>query len=163
MTRYHKIFRPVALAITAFIVLTACDPTAKYEKEERALIQDYLSSHPEYHFERKASGLYYFDLVVGTGRQPVTHDTASVFYTGTYLNGTVIGTNVGSDTLVYPVNEDNLLPGFEEGVMYMKEGGKCLILMNSDLAYGNSGIWFPAFTPVLFEISLLSVSPGPGK
>jgi FKBP-type peptidyl-prolyl cis-trans isomerase FkpA len=163
MTCYFKIFRPVALAITAFIVLTACDPTSKYEKEERALIQDYLSSHPEYPFELKASGLYYLDLIVGTGRQPVTHDTASIFYTGTYLNGTVIGTNIGSEALVFPVNEDTLLEGFEEGVTYMKEGGKCLILMNSDLGYGNSGIWFPAFTPVLFEISLVSVVPGPGK
>jgi FKBP-type peptidyl-prolyl cis-trans isomerase len=45
----------------------------------------------------------------------------------------------------------------------MKEGGKSLVLLNSNLGYGNSGYYFPAFTPVLFELRLLTVVPGPGK
>jgi len=163
MFHNKRIYKPFNVAIATLMLLTACDPTAKYEKEEKALIQDYLSGHPEYSFELKASGLYYMNIVVGTGRQPVTHDTASVLYTGSYLDGKVLGTNIGSDTLVYPVNENILLPGFEEAVMYMKEGGKSRVLMNSDLGYGNSGLYFPAYTPVVFEIQLLSVVPGPGK
>jgi FKBP-type peptidyl-prolyl cis-trans isomerase len=163
MIRYNNFIKLAALTISFFILLTACDPTEKYQKEERALIQNYIASHPEYSFELKPSGLYYLDRVVGTGRQPVTHDTAYVLYTGTYLSGTVFGTNVGGDTLIYPVNENLYLPGFEEGVMYMKEGGKSLVLLNSDLGYGNSGYYFPAFTPVLFELRLLTVVPGPGK
>ncbi len=158
-----KFYKPTFLTVAVLMLLTACDPSAKYDREERALIQDYLSSHPEYSFELKPSGLYYYDIIVGTGRQPVTHDTATVLYTGSYLNGTVFGTNVGGDTLIYPVNENNYLPGFEEGVMYMREGGKALVLLNSDLGYGNSGLYFPAFTPVIFELRLLTVVPGPGK
>lgn len=157
------LFKPAFLTIVVLVIITACDPTAKYEKEEKALIQDYLTSHPEYQFVLKPSGLYFYDIIVGTGRQPVTHDTASVLYTGSYLSGTVFGTNVGYDTLVYPVNEDNYLPGFEEGVMCMKEGGKAIILLNSNLAYGNTGYYFPSYTPVVFELRLLSVIPGPGK
>jgi FKBP-type peptidyl-prolyl cis-trans isomerase len=164
MRLYNKIIKSVTLTVPVFILLlTACDPTTKYENEEKALIQDYLTKHPEYPFELKPSGLYYFDLAVGTGRQPITHDTVSVLYTGSYLNGTVFGTNVGVDTLIYPANEDLYLPGFEEGVLNMKEGGKALILVNSDLGYGNTGYYFPAFTPVIFELRLLRVVPGPGK
>ncbi len=163
MKLYSKILKPVTLTAAVFILLTACDPTDKYANEEKLKIQNYLSEHPEYSFVLKPSGLYYTDLVVGTGRQPVTHDTASVIYTGSYLNGTVFGTNVGGDTLVYPVNENLFLPGFEEGVMNMKEGGKALVLLNSDLGYGNSGYYFPAYTPVIFELMLIKVIPGPGK
>lgn len=164
MTSYKKLFIPASLIIAVFVLLsTGCDPTDKYEKEERAQIQDYINAHPETPFELKASGLYYFNKVEGAGQQPVTHDTVAVIYTGSFLDGEIFGTNVDGDTLVYPANEDNLLPGFEEGVMYIKEGGTALILLSSNLGYGNSGIYFPAYTPTLFEIKLISVIPGPRK
>jgi FKBP-type peptidyl-prolyl cis-trans isomerase FkpA len=160
----NKIFRPVIASIILLtFIIVSCDPTSKYEKEELAQIQDYLTAHPDQDFELKASGLYYLDVIVGTGLQPVTHDTAYVIYTGKYLDGEAFGTNVDGDTLVYPVNEGALLPGFEEGVMNMREGGHSLLLVNSKLGYGNAGIYFPAFTPTLFEIELVQVVPGPGK
>lgn len=158
-----KIFKSGALLIGFMILLASCDSTAKYEKEEIIKIQNYLAAHPEYNFVLKPSGLYYADVILGTGLQPVTHDTAFVIYTGYYLNGTPFGTNVGFDTLKYPVNENYFLPGFEEGVMYMKAGGTARILLNSDLGYGNSGYMFPAYTPTVFDLKLVRVIPGPGK
>ena len=154
--------RLIPLLFIFLIALVSCDPTAKFEREENLKIQNFLTEHPEYHFELKKSGLYYMDIVTGTGRQPVTHDTAYVIYTGYYLTGSAFGTNVGGDTLIYPVNENLFLPGFEEGVMYMKAGGTARILLNSELGYGNSGYYFPAYTPTIFELKLTKVIPGPG-
>jgi|GEM_PF-1342897 len=161
--KYPKLLKKAAAVLAALFLLTACDPTAKYDREQKAQIQDFLNNHPEYAFELKTSGLYYCDLVVGTGRQPVTHDTVSVFYKGMYLNGQVFDSNIGGNPYIYPANEGYVIPGFEEGVMYMKEGGKAIILLKSDLGYGNTGYYFPAYTPSLFEITLATVRPGPGK
>ena len=71
-----------------------------------------------------------------TGPAPVTHDTAYVHYTGKFLNGSVFDTNAGGADLVFPVGEGVLVDGFDEGITYMREGGKALFFMPSKLAYG---------------------------
>ena len=164
MINLQKMIKPSFIAGIMLVMIVACNPAGKYEKEEKVQIQDYLNSHPELSFELKTSGLYYLDVVVGDGRQAITKDTAYFMYTGKYLNGTIFGTNVGTtDTMIYPVNVGYLIPGFDEGLTYMKEGGTSLLLMPSDLGYGNSGMYMPAFTPLLFEIMLARIVPGPGK
>jgi FKBP-type peptidyl-prolyl cis-trans isomerase len=44
----------------------------------------------------------------------------------------------------------------------MKEGGKGRFLVPSSLAYGQAGIWgiVPGYTPLVFEVNLISVKPG---
>lgn len=154
------------LLLTVIIALStvSCDLTEKYEKQQNEKIQNYLTEHPDLSFVRKESGLYYCDVVVGTGAPAATHDTAYVKYTAKYLNGTKFDTNVGkSDTLIFPINEGNMIAGFEEGITYMNEGGQAILLMPSDLAYGNSGYVMPAYTPIIFEVSLVKVASQYGK
>jgi FKBP-type peptidyl-prolyl cis-trans isomerase FkpA len=155
----------VMVAVFSLISLPSCDPSKKLEKEEVAMIENYLNSNTNLNFELKSSGLYYLDLVVGDGRQAVTHDTAYMKYTGKFLDGTVFDTNVGdADTLIRPVNEGWLIPGYDEGMTYMKEGGKALFLIPSKLGYGSQG-WYaiPGYTPVLFEVEMVKIKPGPAK
>ncbi len=160
---YIRVF--LLLAAVLFISLSSCDPGKKYEKDERAQIQDYLSKNSNLDFELKPSGLYYLDEQVGTGRTPVAHDTAYMFYTGKFLNGNIFDTNVGTtDTLVVPVDENYMIQGYDEAITYMKEGGKALILIPSSLAYGPTG-WYAigGYTPLLFELYLVRIAKGPGK
>jgi len=151
-------------AVTTFILLNSCNPATKFEKEEAATIEDYLTNNSNLNFSIQPSGLYYLELEAGTGRQPITSDTASVIYTGSFLDGRVFDTNVGSDLLTRPVNEGLLILGFDEGITLMKEGGKALLLIPSNLAYGTQGYYgVPGYTPLLFDVELVSVKPGPGK
>jgi peptidylprolyl isomerase len=144
------------------IFVTSCMSTKKFEKEEESLIQDYLAKNPDLDFELKPSGLYYLDILTGTGPAAETHDTAYIFYTAKYLNGNTFDTNVGTiDTLITPVNEGYLIAGFDEGISYMKEGGKSQLIVPSYLGYGQSGYRFPAYTPILFEVDLVKVVQGP--
>jgi FKBP-type peptidyl-prolyl cis-trans isomerase FkpA len=153
----------LTFAVVLMISLVSCDPAKKYEKEEASEIQAYLDSNPTLNFEQKESGLYYLEVVAGTGLTPVQHDTAYVKYTGKFLNGTVFDTNVGkSDTLKYPVGEGILLSGFEEGISYMKQGGKSILIVPSYLAYGPSGYYtIPGYTPLEFDLELVRVKRGP--
>ena len=126
----------------------------------------YLSDNDSIDFELKASGLYYHDVKVGTGSQAEIHDTAYVFYTMKYLSGTTFETNVGSeDTLIFPVNEGWLsVKGFDEGMTYMKEGGKAKFLVPSSLAFGASGTYYiPSYTPFLFDVELTKIVKHTGR
>lgn len=153
------------LAVSLMISLGSCDPAKKYEKEEKDSIQNYLSQNSNLNFELKTSGLYYLEVLTGTGQTPVLHDTAYVKYTGKFLNGNVFDTNVGkTDSLIFPVNEGVLIFGFDEGITYMKEGGKATFLVPSKLAYGASGFYtIPGYTALLYDVELVRVKPGPGK
>jgi FKBP-type peptidyl-prolyl cis-trans isomerase len=85
-------------------------------------------------------------------------------YTGKFLNGNVFDTNAGGADLVIIVGGGAYIPGLEEGITYMKEGGKATLLIPSKLAYGTSGLYnIPGYTPLLFDIQLVKVIPGPGK
>jgi FKBP-type peptidyl-prolyl cis-trans isomerase len=146
------------------ILFASCDPYKKYDKQQAEEIQAFIDSHPEYDFQLKASGLYYYDVEVGTGPAAATHDTAYVKYTAKYLSGNTFETNVGTnDTLVFPINEGWKIQGLDEGITYMKEGGKAVLIVPSELGMGNTGYYFPAWTPVFFEVNLVKIAPSASK
>ena len=123
------------------------------------MIQEFINNNPTFPFQLEPSGLYYLDLIIGTGPAPVTHDTAFVKYAGRFLEGTVFDSDIGrTDTLIFPVNEGYLISGFEEGISYMREGGRALFLIPSKLAYGPEGYYtIPGYTPILYEVDLVKV------
>ena len=129
------------------------------EKLENEMIQNYLNNNPTQNFQLKSSGLYYRDIVIGNGNYAQTGDTAYVKYTCKFLDGTLFDTNTDRpDSLIFPVNEGFLIAGFDEGVLYMKEGGKAIFLLPSKLAYGSEGYYTIAgYTPLLFEAEMVKL------
>lgn len=152
-------------ASVIFTTFSSCDPSRKYEKEEESQIEDYLSKNSNLNFVKLPSGLYYYEVEEGTGRQAIKHDTAYVRYTGSFLNGQIFDSNLDvADPLIKPVDEGWLIPGFDEGLTLMKEGGKAIFIIPSDLAYGPSGYYgIPGYTPLLFDVEIELVIAGPGK
>jgi FKBP-type peptidyl-prolyl cis-trans isomerase FkpA len=163
MIKMNNLIKGFLFTGLIMILLSSCDLTKKYEKEEKEEIQNFLSQHPELTFELKASGLYFMDVTDGTGEKPVLNDSAFVTYTGYFLDGTKFDTNVGSDLFGFPVGVGFVIPGFDEGVMLMREGGTAKMLMPSYIGYGNSGYYMAAYTPLLFDVKLDSIVPGSGK
>ena len=161
-----KCYKSIVGSFTAGLVLllVSCNPASKYEKAEKESIQNYLSNNSADTFDLKPSGLYYHNILTGTGRTPVIHDTAYVQYTGMYLDGTIFSSTTASSDYVFPVAEGFVLTGFDEGITYMKEGGKARFLIPSSLAYGPGGYYsIPGYTPLLYDVTLVKVAPGPGK
>jgi FKBP-type peptidyl-prolyl cis-trans isomerase len=143
-------------AALVIIISTGCDPSKALEKEESQEIQDFLNLHPDIDYVKKNSGLYYYDDTVGTGPLAMTHDTAYIFYRGTYLDGNQFDTNLGTtDTLIRPVNEGWFIAGFDEAITYMRVGGKAKIIVPSFLGYFN-------YIPSHFDVYLVKLVPGPG-
>ena len=154
-------FRAIILSAVVLLMLTvvSCDPTKKLQKQENEDIQAYLAQNSNLNFVKQPSGLYYLEVIAGTGISPVRNDSAYVKYTGMFLNGSIFDSNVSSGKLYGFIVGQNIT-GFDEGVTLMKAGGKSTLLLPSKLAYGatgNSGI--SGFTPLLFEIELVKAVP----
>ena len=151
------------LIITLILSLTACNPSAKMEKQENEEIQAFLSSTDSI-FVKQPSGLYYHEIVAGTGVSPKKADSAFVKYTGKFLDGTIFDSNVVTGKLYAFIVGYNI-PGFDEGVTLMKVGGKSTLLIPSKLAYGANGSYpyIPGHTPLLFDLELVKVIPHTGK
>lgn len=148
------------------ISMASCVNFKKYEQDEAAEIQKYLNDNPALNFELKPSGLYYLEITPGIGLPPSTHDTAFVFFSEKFLDGTIIfNTLVTEDTMAFPVNEGNLIPGFDEGITCMRAGGESLFLVPSKLAYGTTGDYstISGYTPLLFDVKLLRIRRGSGE
>jgi FKBP-type peptidyl-prolyl cis-trans isomerase len=163
-----------------FLFIAGCDFTSNARKLEKSLIQNYISSLGDTVYISKPSGLYYIELKAGSGRTPVANDTITFWYTGMLLNRNVFDSNISSSVpnkaivAISDITYGQLLPGLDEGVQYMKEGGKARLLLPSGLAFGTAGLTLPngqgnyyqiipGYTPVLYEIELISVKAGSGK
>jgi FKBP-type peptidyl-prolyl cis-trans isomerase FkpA len=150
-----------------FLLLTAlvsCDTVRKYQQKEREEISNYLNNHPTDTFKLQLSGLYYRQVLLGTGASIAIGDTACVYYTGRLLDLTPFETNVGGKMYKFPVGIGAVLPGFDEGTYYMKQGGKSQFLMPSNLAFGSQGYYsIGGYTPLLYDVELVQVIPGPTK
>lgn len=107
-----------------------------------------------------ASGLQYQDLVVGKGEAAKAGDTPVVHYTAWLLDGTKINSSLDKgEPYEFHLGTGEVLPGFDEGVMGMRVGGKRKLIIPPDLAYGATGasqIIGPNET-LIFEVELLSL------
>jgi FKBP-type peptidyl-prolyl cis-trans isomerase len=157
----------IGLSIIAGIVIisiSSCNLTKKYEKEEEANIQTYLTNHSTLHYEKKATGLYYLDTEVGTGAQVVKGDSVFLMFTVYQINGIKSGTNYGTtDTLHRLAGLGEFIAGFDEAVTYMKAGGKSKIVVPSYLAYGTSGLQLPPYTTLLYDLYLVRLKSNSAK
>ena len=149
------------------IGLISCKKTNDSEAAEKKEILDYLERNNTLNFELKPSGLYYLEQVKGTGRTLVNSDTASVRYTGKFLDGRIFDSNVESTSpFEVIIGTSSIIEGFNEGLKYMAQGGKSLFLFPSSLGYGSMGNYYGGiggYTPLIFEVQLVNVKPGPGK
>jgi FKBP-type peptidyl-prolyl cis-trans isomerase FkpA len=152
--KIHFLFSAAIL----ILLVVSCDPSKKYQKDEDTAIQNYLNANSSLKFVLRPSGLYYLEVVAGTGDSPVLNDSAFVKYTGKLLSGTIFDSNVSTGTLYGFIVGQNIV-GFDEGVMLMKAGGKSTLLIPSKLGYGSMGSYpyISGYTPLLFDLELVKV------
>lgn len=107
------------------------------------------------------SGLSYVDLVVGNGPQPASGKPVKVHYTGWLENGTKFDSSVDrGEPFVFTVGVGEVIPGWDEGVMTMKVGGKRRLIVPARLGYGEAGAGslIPPNATLVFEVELLDVA-----
>lgn len=104
------------------------------------------------------SGLQYKEMVAGKGITPTAEDTVEVHYTGKLLDGRVFDSSVErGQTIKFPLNQ--VIKGWTEGLQLMKEGGKAILYIPSELGYGDRGAGgvIGPNEALIFEVELIKV------
>ena len=108
------------------------------------------------------TGLYWKDLVVGTGVEAVAGSTAVVDYTGWLPDARQFDTskNAGKP-YTFVVGQGMVIAGWDQGVAGMRVGGRRLLVIPPELGYGSSGSGgvIPPNATLVFDVELRDV-PG---
>lgn len=139
---------------------------AKSKGKEDKVMQDYMAKN---HLtgQKTANGVYVCVQQPGEGPKAELGKVAFVKYRGYLLSGEVFDTNMDSTkghTQPYPVNvgAHGVIPGWEEALPYFAKGGKGIILVPSELGYGQQGNQaIPPNSILAFDMEVTDVQAAP--
>lgn len=103
------------------------------------------------------------DEVVGTGAAAAPGDAVTVNYVGSLTDGTVFDASANhpetANGFVFNLGAGQVIKGWDQGIVGMKEGGKRVLVIPASLAYGDQAIGnvIPANATLVFEVELLKV------
>ncbi|AHF16612.1 peptidylprolyl isomerase [Niabella soli DSM 19437] len=103
--------------------------------------------------------MFYEIVNAGTGAAPTGSSTLTVKYIAYYMNGSPYDSTYAAypdGVTTPPLNQ--LIPGWQQGLPKIKEGGQIRLIIPSSLAYGcnpNGGVL--ANQPLYFNIQLVKV------
>lgn len=109
------------------------------------------------------SGLQYKVITEGKGKKPKATDKVLVNYRGSLIDGTVFDDSDKhkEHPILMPVSDKNLITGWTEALMLMKEGSKWQIFIPSNLGFQDKRLGTIGPNSVLiFEVELLSIENG---
>jgi peptidylprolyl isomerase len=167
--RFEKIKLHQILLITFILLVFSCkkDKTDHYAIE-KARIAKYVAEN-SITVEPKSNGLYFIEKEEEIGSGDYARFIVSIRYRGFILgdNGelTEFDNNMdASEPMDVLVGAGYVIPGVEQGLSYMRMGGKATLIIPFDYAYGSGGskdaednYVIPPYSTLIFEIELVNV------
>ena len=147
--------RILLFILIPIIFLTNCS------KEENVTVgTDNFTQISDDKYTISNSGLKYYDLKVGQGKQPKTGDMVVVNYTGWLTDGKRFDSSVlRNKPFEFPVGMGHVIQGWDEGVGTMNIGGIRQLVIPPELGYGQRGAGnvIPPNSTLIFEVELLDI------
>lgn len=109
--------------------------------------------------EPNEQGMYFIKVYEGTGKPVEPGDLITLNYEGRFLNGRFFDSTTKRNQpleFIYG-SEMQVIPGIEKAIGKMREGDKVIVILPSDLAWGEKGSStgiIPPFTSVIYELEL---------
>lgn len=99
------------------------------------------------------------DIVVGEGAEVKAGDTVTVNYIGTLEDGSQFDNSyVKGKPFTFTVGNGEVIKGWDQGIVGMKKGGQRILVIPSDLAYGNREVGpIPANANLVFAVELVDI------
>lgn len=128
------------------------------EEEEMQMLANYLKIC-NINTKPTPSGLYYIEKKKGHGKKPTDTSVVAIHYFLSILNGEIIdNTYQRGVPFEFQLGKELVIPGLEEGVKYMAEGGEATLIIPSKLAYGDKQYKvIPPFSTLIFDVKLVKV------
>lgn len=136
--------KSILVAISLFIFVSACGTDPFFAPDDFSTVPEAFSTEGATLIE-KESGLVIYVLEEGFSEFTLTsRDDALIYYTGRKTNGEIFDSSykngITDPTAFRSLSRNSLtstVPGFYEGVLGMKEGGKRVLVIPPSLGYGN--------------------------
>ena len=105
------------------------------------------------------SGVVVRDDVVGSGTDAKAGDVLTVHYIGTLTSGKVFDSSVDRGVpFSFTLGAGQVIRGWDEGLVGMKEGGRRTLVIAPDYGYGPNGVGpIPANSVLIFEVELIKI------
>ena len=131
---------------------------AQAKAAEDSLMRKYIADN-KIKVAPTASGLYFISKKAGKGAQAVAGKRVFVHYVGKLLDGTEFDNSIKrGEPIDFILGQGQVIPGWDEGIGMMKEGEKAVLLIPSNLAYGERGNQvIPPCAPLVFDVELVKV------
>ena len=129
--------------------------TASTASNEQASVSQAFTN-----MQTSSTGLQWKDVVVGTDAEVKNGSTVSVHYTGTLVNGAKFDSSYDrGEPFTVIVGAGQVIPGWEEGLLGMKVGGKRELVIPPSLAYGSRDLGvIPPNSTLQFVVEVISVN-----
>lgn len=126
--------------------------------QEPIILKKYLADN-KISVKPSATGLYYIELKKGSGVMAAKGKKVKVNYEGKLINGTVFDSSKKQGKPIeFVLGQNQVIPGWDEGISKMSVGGKARLVIPSSLGYGaQANPAIPAYSPLIFEVELVDV------
>jgi FKBP-type peptidyl-prolyl cis-trans isomerase len=128
---------------------------------EKTLLKHFIQEK-DISIQPTRSGLYCIKTFETQGARPKGGNIVTVHYEGQFLNGDYFDStkkrNMPFDFVFG--KEMQVVKGLEEGIGLMREGEKAILIMPSQLAFGQMGSStgiIPPFTTIVFKVEILKI------
>lgn len=153
----------ILFLLVAFALIPACTQNEGRKQDEQKPVQAAVQPAEQKGGDKLVktpSGLQYEDLVAGSGDSPKAGKQVTVHYTGWLTDGTKFDSSVDrNEPFTFVIGAGQVIPGWDEGVMSMKIGGKRKLVIPAQLGYGSAGAGgvIPPNATLVFEVILLDI------
>lgn len=121
----------------AAVVRERAEATIQSAKD---MVAKYAAGELSDQIQRTGSGLGYLITEEGTGASPAGGRQVAVQYVGMLTDGTVFDNSFErGDPITFPLGVGRVIPGWDEGIALLKEGGKGYLFIPHQLGYGEAG------------------------
>jgi len=139
---------------------------AKIEADKKKKAEEFAANQQKLVDDLKAgmqvtpSGLYYKITKTTDGIVPQRGDEVAVHYAGKLVDGTEFDSSFKRNQPIdIPIGVGQVIKGWDEGIMLLKEGEAATLLIPSDLGYGSAGAGgvIPPNAWLIFDVELVNV------
>lgn len=144
------------------VLLGGCDGTTT--EDPVGTIEEYLERNQIEDYIATSSGLIYTVNKIGGDEEDEfaqLGQTITVHYTGYHLDDSKFDSSYDrNEAFVFILGDEDIIPGWNEGLQYFKKGGSGTLYIPWELAYGEKGSFDGTIRPkedIKFDINILAI------